>query len=50
MLDEGKSGRSLYVMPWSYYAGLTKEDTDALLLALRTIPPVANPVALSEIK
>ena len=52
VLDEGKNkaGRSLYVMPWSYYAGLTKEDKDALVLAIRTIPAVANAVAPSQIE
>lgn len=47
---KGKSGRSLYVMPWSYYAGMTKADKDALILALRAAAPVFNAVAPSEIK
>lgn len=52
VLDEGKgkAGRYLYVMPWSYYAGLTNEDKDALVAALREIPAVTRPVAPSEIK
>ena len=47
---KGKSGRSLYVMPWSYYTGLTKDDKDALYAALRTIPAVVNNVPGSVIK
>ncbi len=47
---KGKSGRSLYVMPWAYYRGLTKEDKDALIAALRAVAPVANPVLASQIK
>jgi len=47
---KGKSGKPLYVMPWSYYSGLTKEDKDALIAALREVPPVANIVPASEIK
>jgi mono/diheme cytochrome c family protein len=51
ILDEGKNkaGRSLYVMPWSFYSGLTKEDKEALIAALREVPPVANTVAASAI-
>ena len=47
---KGKTGRFLYVMPWSYYAGLTKEDKEALIAALREVPAVANIVPASEIK
>lgn len=47
---KGKAGRNLYVMPWSYYGGMTREDKDALILALREVMPVANAVAPSEIK
>lgn len=52
VLDEGKgkSGRALYIMPWTYYGGLTKDDKEALLLALRAVPPLVNLVPLSEIK
>jgi mono/diheme cytochrome c family protein len=51
VLDEGKgkAGRFLYVMPWSYYGGMTKEDKEALLVALRAAPAVANLVPPSEI-
>ena len=35
---KGKTGRYLYVMPWSYYGGMTKEDKDALIAALRGGP------------
>jgi mono/diheme cytochrome c family protein len=47
---KGKSGRNLYVMPWYYYKGMTKEDKDALIAALREAPPVANVVPPSTIK
>ena len=52
VLDEGKgkTGRYLYVMPWSYYSGLTNEDKEALVAALREVPAVPNPVAPSQIK
>ncbi len=46
----GKDGRNLYVMPWSYYKGMTKEDKDALIAALREIPPVTNIVPPSSVK
>ena len=47
---KGKSGRNLYVMPWSYYKGMTQEDKDALIAALREVAPVANIVPPSTIK
>lgn len=47
---KGKSGRFLYTMPWSYYSGLTKEDKDALIAAIRGIAPVSNLVPPSTIK
>ncbi len=47
---KGKSGRSLYVMPWSYYGGMTKEDKEALIAALREVPAVSNVVPASDIK
>jgi mono/diheme cytochrome c family protein len=47
---KGKDGRSLFVMPWSYYKGMTKEDKDALITALRAVPPVQNAVPRSEVK
>jgi mono/diheme cytochrome c family protein len=52
VIDEGKgkTGRSLYVMPWSYYRGMTPEDKEALILALREVAPVANVVPPSQIK
>jgi len=51
-IEHGKSkdGRDLYVMPWTYYRGLTVEDRAALLLALRQVPAVANSVPPSQIK
>ncbi len=51
VFEEGKnkSGRSLYVMPWSHYKGLTSEDKDALFAALREVAPIANVVPPSEI-
>lgn len=45
---KGKDGRSLYVMPWSYYKGMTDEDKDALLFALRQVAPVANVVTAAR--
>lgn len=47
---KGKDGRTLYVMPWSYYRGMTKEDKDALIAALREVAPVANIVPPSAVK
>jgi len=47
---KGKTGRFLYTMPWSYYGGLTKEDKEALIAALREVPAVVNAVAPSQIK
>lgn len=53
-IDEGKgkSGRPLYVMPWSYYKGMTSEDKDALVAALMAEPPTANivPAAIVNTK
>lgn len=52
VLDEGKgkSGRNLYTMPWSYYRGMTVEDKEALIAALREVPAVGNVVPPSAIK
>ncbi|MBK6695242.1 MAG: c-type cytochrome [Myxococcales bacterium] len=47
---KGKAGRFLYVMPWSYYAGLTKDDKEALITALREVPAVSNVVPPSQVK
>lgn len=47
---KGKAGRPLYVMPWSYYSGMTKEDKEALIFALRQQPPVQNVVPASVLK
>ncbi|MDB5216092.1 MAG: hypothetical protein JWO86_4019 [Myxococcaceae bacterium] len=47
---KGKSGRVLYTMPWSYYGGLTKQDKESLIVALREVPAVVNVVAPSQIK
>jgi len=47
---KGKAGRNLYIMPWSYYGGLTKDDKEAMILALRAVPALTNIVAPSEIK
>jgi Cytochrome c len=41
---KGKSGRVLFMMPWSYYSGMTTEDKEALIAALREQPAVNNPV------
>ncbi len=52
VIDEGKGkdGRDLFVMPWSYYRGMTSEDKAALLTALRKVPPVVNVVPPSKTK
>lgn len=42
----GRSGRPLWVMPWTYYRGLTEADKHALIGALRRVPPVVNAVPL----
>lgn len=47
---KGKSGRVLYVMPWRYYGGMTRDDKLALVAALREAKPVANLVRPSEIR
>ncbi len=41
---KGKSGATLYAMPWRYYAGMTETDKRALVAALRKAPPVVNTV------
>lgn len=47
---KGKDGRDLFMMPWSYYRGMTAEDKDALYTALRAVKPVVNVVAPSKTK
>lgn len=47
---KGKDGRDLFMMPWSYYKGMTPEDKDALFTALRAVKPVANVVPPSKTK
>jgi mono/diheme cytochrome c family protein len=51
-IDEGrgKDGRTLYVMPWAYYKGMTSEDKSALIAALRDVPPVPNAVPPSGVR
>lgn len=51
VFDEGKNkaGRFLYVMPWRYYGGMTREDKDALIAALREVPAVPNLVPASTV-
>ncbi|HEX3773084.1 MAG TPA: c-type cytochrome [Polyangiaceae bacterium] len=41
---KGKSGATLYVMPWRYYGGMTDADKRALIAALRKVPAVQNVV------
>lgn len=59
VLDEGvgKAGplasRGLgmpYEMPWYAYKGMTNEDKEALIAALRAVPPVTHAVAPSSVK
>jgi len=47
---KGKDGRDLFVMPWSYYRGMTQEDREALYFALRQVPPIGNLVPPSKTK
>jgi mono/diheme cytochrome c family protein len=47
---KGKSGRDLYVMPWSYYRGMTAEGKEAMFVALRAQKPVQNAVPASVLK
>jgi hypothetical protein len=47
---KGKDGRDLFMMPWSYYRGMTAEDKEALFTALREVKPVANLVLPSKTK
>jgi hypothetical protein len=37
-----KDGRLLWVMPWSATRAYTDQDLDALIAALRTVPPHGN--------
>jgi mono/diheme cytochrome c family protein len=46
---KGKDGRTLYAMPWTYYRGMTREDKEALIAALRQVPAVSNLVPRSNI-
>ena len=41
---KGKSGATLYGMPWRYYAGMTDADKRALISALRAAPAVVSAV------
>jgi hypothetical protein len=41
---KGKSGETLYAMPWRYYGGMTEPDKRALIAALRKVPAVVNAV------
>lgn len=47
---KGKDGHTLYVMPWSYYNGMTGEDLEALITALKEEPAVPNIVPRSTLK
>jgi len=52
VFNEGisKSGRPLWLMPWSGLKGLTDEDKHAIVAALRTVPAVSNAVPASAIR
>jgi hypothetical protein len=45
-----KNGRSLYIMPWEYFKGMTPGDQKALITALRLVPPVKNIVPPPAVK
>lgn len=49
---EGKNraGRELWVMPWSVTRNLTGPDLDALIAALREVPPNPNLVPAAQLK
>jgi mono/diheme cytochrome c family protein len=51
VLEQGKnrSGRALYFMPFPELRGMSDEDKHALLLALRSVPPVAHLVPAAEL-
>jgi mono/diheme cytochrome c family protein len=52
VLNEGvnKAGRTLYMMPWQAYKGMTDDDKRALVAALREVPAVTNVVPASTYK
>ncbi len=39
-----RRGRPLYAMPWAAYTGLQEQDLQAIVTALRALPPVSKPV------
>jgi mono/diheme cytochrome c family protein len=45
-----RSGRLLWVMPWSASRNLSDEDLDSLMLALRKVPPNPNMVPAPDLK
>ncbi len=45
-----KAGRTLYGMPWPYYAGMSDADKRSLVLALRQAAPVKNAVTPPDFK
>ncbi len=46
----GKDGRRLILMPWYAYAGLTKEDADAVAYYLKNeLPAVNNPIPAASL-
>lgn len=45
----GKDGRTLWVMPWSVTRGATDADLQALIVALREVPPKTDMVPAREI-
>jgi mono/diheme cytochrome c family protein len=51
VLREGtnRSGRKLWVMPWSVTSQLTDADLDVLIAALREIPPNPNLVPAAQL-
>jgi mono/diheme cytochrome c family protein len=50
VITEGKNrtGRSLYIMPFTELSGMTDEDKRALIRALRDVPPVSHIVPAAE--
>ena len=51
MFKDGKNraGRDLWVMPWSITKNMTDADLDALIAAVREVPPLPNLVPAAQL-
>lgn len=45
----GRDGTKLLIMPWEIFRGLADEDINAMVVYLRTVPPVRNKVSDDKI-